>query len=135
MVRFPVCGVLVLCSGALATACGGSAEPVAEPAARTPAATAVEEVPPEGAAPARAKVTIEDFEYEPATVTVKAGGKVTFTDADTTNHTVTFTSAKAGRGIPNIRPGQTRSIRLPRAGTFAYICEFHPTMRGEIVAR
>lgn len=135
MVRFPVRGVLLLCSGALATACGGSAEPAAEPAARAPAATAVDDDPPEGGAPARAKVTIEDFEYEPATVTVKAGGKVTFTDADTTNHTVTFTSAEAGRGIPNIRPGETRTIRLRRAGSFAYVCEFHPTMRGRIVAR
>ncbi len=135
MVRFPVCGVLVLCSGALATACGGSEEPAAEPAARTPAATAVADAPAENGAPARAKVTIEDFEYQPATVTVKAGGKVTFTDADATNHTVTFTSAKAGRGIPNIREGQTKTVRLPRAGTFAYFCEFHPTMRGEIVAR
>ncbi len=132
---------MVICTGIAATACGGSDEPAPDRAARAPQAGFQQEQEqeqaqaPETAAPARATVTIDDFAYEPATVTVRAGGKVTFKDVDVTNHTVTFRSAKAGRGIPNIRPGQTRALRPARAGTFAYFCEFHPTMRGEIVAR
>lgn len=52
-----------------------------------------------------------DFAYTARTLRVHAGTRVTWRNADTTNHTVTFR----------------------KAGRFTYVCEFHPFMRGTVV--
>lgn len=54
---------------------------------------------------------IVDFAYTAQTLRVHAGTRVTWRNADTTNHTVTFR----------------------KAGCFTYVCEFHPFMRGTVV--
>ena len=122
-------------AGAALAACGGDGQlgrQGGEPsdASATPAAT----TRPAGQAADAAKVRIDGFEYLPPTVTVRAGGRVVVTNDDVANHTVTFARAGA-TSIPNIRPGEKRAVRVERPGRFAYVCEFHPTMRGVVVAR
>ena len=119
--------VTVGTAGAL-LGCGGG-DPPARSGGATPAPAASGDT-----APARAKVRIAGFEYLPPEVTVRAGGQVVFKDEDTTNHTVTFARAGAS-DIRNIRPGQRKTVQVSERGRFAYLCEFHPTMRGVIVAR
>lgn len=78
-------------------------------------------------------MTIADFAYVPRTLQVAAGTKVTWTNRDTANHTVTF--AKGPGDLGNIDPGRRVSARFARAGRYAYLCQYHPSMHGVIAVR
>lgn len=84
-----------------------------------------------GAAVKADAVTIKDFEFMPATVEVKAGTKVTFTNKDTAPHTATGDTFDTG----TIREGQKKTVTLEQPGKMAYICEFHPFMKGTVVVK
>ena len=100
--------------------------PTAAPAASTPAAA------PTAAGPE--KVEIKDFDYGPAKLSVATGTKVTWTNADAANHTVTFdTGAKENLG--NQPKGKSVSMTFTKAGTFAYHCDYHPNMHGTVVVK
>jgi plastocyanin len=76
-------------------------------------------------------VTIKDFAYAPASLTVATGTTVKFTNEDSTNHTATST----GQGrfdTGTIGKGQSKSVTLHTPGTFSYVCSFHPFMHGSI---
>lgn len=84
-------------------------------------------------APAPAEVTIKGFEYAPRNLEVEAGAKVAWTDEDAANHTVTF---KRGRGdLGNVSEGETVSARFTKAGRYAYVCQYHPNMKGTVTVR
>lgn len=84
-----------------------------------------------GGAVKTAKVTITDFKYVPATITVKSGAKIAWTDRDGANHTATGTGFDTG----SISKGQTKTVTFKRAGTYRYTCSFHPFMHGTVVVR
>ena len=121
-------------------ACGGGATALPAPAtavpsiASTPAPTAGGEATPAvttGAA-ATGAVTIANFAFAPATVTVKAGGTVTWTNTDSATHTVKWSDGAAGSGpLTSGGASYTRTFATP--GTFAYACGIHPSMKGAIV--
>jgi plastocyanin len=79
---------------------------------------------------AGASVTIKDFAFGPATLTVKAGTAVTWTNQDAPGHTVTFDSG--GVSSDTLRTGATFSHTFASAGTFTYHCAIHPSMKGSI---
>jgi plastocyanin len=87
-------------------------------------------------APARATVTLKDIAFNPAKVTIRRGGSVTFRWADGDSpHNVT----PARRG-PRFRRLATRKsgsavVRLTRRGTYRFTCTIHPGMAGRIVVR
>jgi plastocyanin len=76
-------------------------------------------------------LTISDYEYAPADITVPAGTTIEITNKDSTPHTVTskesgvFESGSIDKG----KPGE---VKLEQPGTFAYYCVFHPFMKGTI---
>jgi plastocyanin len=77
-------------------------------------------------------VTIQDYTYEPASITVAKGTTVTFTNRDSTPHTAT--SKQSGRfESGSIDTGESGSVTLDETGTFAYYCVFHPFMKGTVV--
>ncbi len=85
-----------------------------------------------GPAVTAAKVAIKSFAFSPATVTVKVGGKITFTNDDPTAHTATAddgTSFESG----SLQKGQSKTITFTKAGTFSYHCAFHAFMTGKVV--
>jgi plastocyanin len=84
--------------------------------------------PPGGSSTA---VRIKNFAYAPATLTVKSGASVTFTNSDGTNHTATATGGGAF-DTGTIAPGASKTVSLNTPGTFAYVCNFHPFMHGTI---
>jgi plastocyanin len=100
-----------------------AASPVASPAAAESAA----------AAAAAAAVTIMNFSFQPATITVPVCGTVTWTNQDTTGHTVTADDGSFDSGT--IAPGSTFSQTFTTAGTFAYHCSIHPTMTGTVTVQ
>jgi amicyanin len=89
-------------------------------------------VPTISAAPVGANaVNIDNFAFVPATLTVKAGNTVTWTNKDEDPHTVV-----AGGGAfrsQALGSGGTYSFSFPAAGTFDYVCSIHPFMRGSVV--
>ena len=77
-------------------------------------------------------MTIEDYLYRPATVTVPAGTTVTFSNRDSAPHTATSKEAGAFES-GTIEGGESGRVVLGEAGTFAYYCLFHPFMKGTVV--
>ena len=67
----------------------------------------------------------------PATLTVKAGSTVTWTNHDEEPHTVAATDGSFHS--PGMGTGATFSHTFPTAGTFDYVCSIHPMMHGTVV--
>ncbi len=77
-------------------------------------------------------VTIKNFSFSPATLTVKSGTKVTWTNNDTAPHTVTSDSGNQ-LNSSTLSPGQSFSYTFTDAGTIDYHCAIHPSMKGTVV--
>ena len=75
--------------------------------------------------------------YTPSTVTIAAGGTVTFTNTDTAPHTSTSGSAANGPdGVFDtslIMMNASFDVTLADAGTYTYFCMVHPWMEGTII--
>jgi len=81
-----------------------------------------------------ATVTIEisDFAFQPATITVRVGDTVTWTNLDSAAHTAT----DAGSGAlfdGEMAAGESFSYTFTAVGTFHYLCTFHPEMKGTVI--
>ncbi|THA77202.1 metal-binding protein [Streptomyces sp. A0642] len=116
--------VSVACAAALAgcSGGGGGSAPSATRSTASPSA-------------AGALITIKDFAFHPATLTVAPGTKVTVINKDGTTHTVTATGTKAF-DTGEVKSGQTVTFRAPaRPGSYPYICTIHPTMHGSLTVR
>ena len=82
-------------------------------------------------APMTASVDEKDFKFAPATVTIKKGGSVTWTNLDSAPHDVTATDASWKSGdAGNMTTGATYTKMFDAAGTFAYYCTLHGTSAG-----
>ena len=73
-------------------------------------------------------VTISDFQFAPASVTVNVGDTVTWTNDGPTPHSATSSGGSFDTGIMD--EGQSGSHTFTEAGTFAYICTPHPQHDG-----
>ena len=76
-------------------------------------------------------VNISGFKFDPASITVKVGTTVTWTNLDTAAHTVT--ADDGSWTSDSLKQGATYSHTFDQAGTYTYKCNFHPTMVGTIV--
>jgi plastocyanin len=73
-------------------------------------------------------VIAPEFQFQPATVDVSAGGTVTWSFGGI-HHTVTFTTAGAPEDVPVLQDGSaTRTF--PSNGIFGYRCAIHTSMSG-----
>jgi plastocyanin len=77
-------------------------------------------------------VTISNFSFQPAAVTVKRGTRVTVTNRDSAVHTAT---ADDGHSFDtgNLDRGTSKTITLTRPGSYGYRCTLHPYMRGKLI--
>jgi len=76
-------------------------------------------------------VTIDNFAFSPATLKVKVGQKVSWTNKQQgVAHTVTADGGTFDHSMPS---GATFSFAFTKAGSFAYHCTIHPSMHGTIV--
>jgi plastocyanin len=83
------------------------------------------------AAVAGDQVTIDNFAFAPATLTVKAGTTVTWTNKDEEPHTVA--ASDGSFHSPGMGTGATFTHTFATAGTFDYVCSIHPSMHGTVV--
>jgi plastocyanin len=82
---------------------------------------------------ANTSVSMTDFQFGPAAVTVSVGDTVTWVNNSATPHTTTSSSGAWDSGIMN--GGQSFSFTFRSAGTFAYSCTSHPQMTGSITVQ
>jgi plastocyanin len=75
-------------------------------------------------------VGIADFTFTPATVNIPVGGSVVWTNNDNQAHTAT-SAGNFDAGA--IQPGTSTTVAFATAGSFTYICSFHPFMTGTVV--
>ena len=84
-------------------------------------------------AAATGSVTISDFQFTPAQITIDEGDTVTWTNDGPTAHSATAPDGSFDTGI--FPAGESRSHTFDEAGTFSYICTPHPNMQGTVVVR
>jgi len=82
-------------------------------------------------APAAASVSIKNMAFNPGGVSVAMGATITWSNNDTTIHTVTADDGSFNSG--NIAVGATYSRVFSTTGTFSYHCTLHPEMTGKVV--
>ena len=75
-------------------------------------------------------VTIEGMRFEPERLRVTGGDIVVWVNKDLVPHTAT--SAAAGFDSALIEQGASWQLTTKAAGTFEYICSFHPAMKGTL---
>jgi LPXTG-motif cell wall-anchored protein len=95
--------------------------------------TESQDAKPKAVASANGAVTIADFNFAPATITINQGDTVTWTNDGPTPHSATSPDGAFDTGI--FPRGQSRSHTFDQAGTFAYICTPHPFMKGTVVVQ
>jgi amicyanin len=76
-------------------------------------------------------VRIDGMRFEPATIKVKPGTTVTWVQNSSMPHTV-------NGGMDNMRSstlynGQSYSFTFDETGSFDYVCDFHPSMKGSVI--
>lgn len=77
-------------------------------------------------------VTIQNFAFLPGDITVKKGTTVTWTNKDSTTHTVSETDGKQGPNSGDLSSGDKYSFTFNDTGTFKYRCDIHPNMLGTV---
>jgi plastocyanin len=81
-----------------------------------------------------ATITIQNYSFSPAKITVTPGEKVTVTNKDSVAHTVTANNKKFNTG--DIDPGKTVTFTAPSSpGSYPYICTIHPYMTGMLTVK
>jgi len=84
-------------------------------------------------ATAGAKVSIANFAFEPAQITIAAGQRVTWTNDDGAPHGVRFANGLAGQDL--MLPGQSFAQTFATPGVYEYVCSVHPYMTARVTVR
>lgn len=77
-------------------------------------------------------VSISGFAFAPASLTVKAGTTVTWTNKDSDAHTVTSQGSGGPLGSAALSTGQSYSYTFTKPGTYSYLCTIHPFMTATV---
>jgi plastocyanin len=117
--RRPTAVIAVLTASLAMAACGGGGGAEQSPAA--PAASRA----------AGTTIDMVDLAFKPRALTIKRGQTVTFRNRGKVTH-----NAK-GPGFFSrvVEPGHSYSHKFEKAGTFEYVCTFHPGMEGTLTVR
>ena len=96
--------------------------------AARPGATADPPAAPKGGA---AQVTINNFTFKPATITVPAGTTVTWTNRDDMPHTV-VADDRSFRSVA-LDTDESFAHTFTAPGTYPYFCSIHASMVGKVI--
>ena len=77
-------------------------------------------------------IEITNNAFFPDTLTIKVGETIVWTNKDSAKHTVTSDTG-AELSSQMLSTGNTFSHTFNTAGTFAYHCEVHPSMKATII--
>jgi plastocyanin len=139
-------GIATLAGAAIAVGILTNPSSAATPTATRPAPAASEHVMPGMSMPPAAStagssgqdtpvatntVAIQNFAFSPASVTVKTGTTVTWTNRDQDSHTATAMSGVFHS--PTLNTGQSYHYTFTTPGHFDYLCTIHPFMTATVV--
>ena len=80
--------------------------------------------------PETAKADIAGFAFVPDPIRVKAGGTVTWRNADKAPHTAETGDARFDTG--RLDTGESKAVTLDEPGKYTYYCVFHRFMTGTV---
>ncbi|HVD62240.1 MAG TPA: metallophosphoesterase [Gemmatimonadaceae bacterium] len=83
-------------------------------------------------ADARGQITIGNFAFNPKSLTIAKGGKVTWVNHDDTAHRVA-SARNQFTASPLLDTNASFVATFEKAGEYPYFCSIHPTMTGKIV--
>jgi plastocyanin len=101
------------------------------PAFESVAATAAQRRPAR-AAHAPNEIGIDNFQFTPPTLTVKAGTRVAWVNDDDVPHLIASSNGRF-KSSQLLDTGQRFDLTLAKPGTYGYFCSLHPKMQGTIV--
>ncbi len=78
-----------------------------------------------------AEVKIDNFSFAPATLTVKAGTPITWTNGDDIPHTVVSDDQTFKSKV--LDTDQKFTVTISKPGAYSYFCSIHPKMTGKVV--
>jgi plastocyanin len=78
------------------------------------------------------RIEIKDFAFNPQTLTVKSGEKVTWINRDEEPHTIVSVEKQFKKSTA-LDTDQEFTITAAAPGTYNYFCSVHPKMTGTIV--
>jgi len=78
------------------------------------------------------RIEIKDFAFNPQTITVKSGEKVTWINRDEEPHTIVSVEKQFKKSTA-LDTDQEFTITAGAPGTYSYFCSVHPKMTGTIV--
>ncbi|PYK19532.1 MAG: amicyanin [Verrucomicrobia bacterium] len=78
------------------------------------------------------RIEIKDFAFNPQTITVKSGEKITWINRDEEPHTIVSVE-KQFKKSSALDTDQEFTITAGAPGTYTYFCSVHPKMTGTIV--
>ncbi|HWQ89231.1 MAG TPA: cell wall-binding repeat-containing protein, partial [Desulfitobacteriaceae bacterium] len=76
-------------------------------------------------------ISIKDFTFTPAVLTVSAGSTVVWTNNDSTTHNIKSSDFNS----TDLAPGDTFEFKFEKTGTYNYSCGIHPAMTGQIIVK
>ena len=113
----------------------GNAQPAQStlPAVQTSAASpsALQNTAADANAPVVAHVAMKNMKFSPATIEIKKGDTVEWTNDDITPHTTTSPTFDSG----SIDPDKSWRHTFSDAGSFPYACTFHPDMKAAVTVK
>jgi plastocyanin len=80
-----------------------------------------------------ARVSIVNFVFTPAEITIAPGESITWTNDDGAPHGLVYKDGAQGRDL--LLPGVSFSRQFDRPGTYDYSCAVHPYMSGRVIVR
>jgi plastocyanin len=76
------------------------------------------------------QIVIDEFAFDPATLTVPAGSSIAFTNDDNLAHSVVSRDGQLASA--DLDEGDTYTVTLDQPGTVEYLCGIHDFMTGSI---
>ena len=81
--------------------------------------------------PPTVDVRIDNFSFSPATITVKSGTQITWTNHDDIPHTVV--SDDKSFKSKALDTDEKFTFTASKPGTYSYYCSIHPKMTGKLI--
>ena len=86
-------------------------------------------------APAERQITIDNFSFDPRTLTIPPGTKVTWLNRDDVPHTVTSSDSPPKFKSPPLDTDEKYTQVYSVTGTYRYFCALHPHMTAQLIVK
>jgi len=121
-------GAAAIMVALVAGACGGDGDDGAGATASAPATSAAAGAG-DGATGTEQTVTIRDFTYDPASLTIEGATTIEVVNEDDAAHTFTLDDDSVDEEIEG---GASATVKIDPAESIGWHCEIHPDMTGSI---